>query len=81
MNVGLNIFKHIHSYFTGRTITVKVGNALSDPFTPLSRVPQGSVLAPLLYHDLPLPSHTSLKYFIYALFSVAKNSELELKIY
>ncbi len=84
MNIGLppQISKLLHSYLSDRKITVKVGNSLSETFTPLAGVPQGSVLAPLLYliytHDIPPPNHPTSKCLLYAddtaLISVAKNS-------
>ena len=41
--------KSLASYLTDRTIRIKHANHISAPFTPKAGVPQGSVLAPLLY--------------------------------
>ena len=41
--------KTIASYLTNRQIKIKYAKKLSRPFTPKAGVPQGSVLAPLLY--------------------------------
>lgn len=55
INLPIPIVKLIHSYLTDRTMRVKVGNSFSDPFTPRAGVPQGSILAPILYLILRLP--------------------------
>ena len=49
MNLPDLILKLIASYLTNRTIKIKYNNLISTPFTPEAGVPQGSVLAPLLY--------------------------------
>lgn len=51
--------KFLLSYLSHRSMRVKVGEMLSQSFTPLAGVPQGSPLAPILYtiytYDSPQP--------------------------
>lgn len=70
INIGLyTITKLIRTYLTNRTDTVKVDNAFSGPFTPSAEVPQGLVLALVLYliciNDLSFPNHTSSQCLLY----------------
>ncbi|XP_076057330.1 uncharacterized protein LOC143034870 [Oratosquilla oratoria] len=44
-----NLGEWLHSFFTKRTQQVKVQGTLSEPSQLISRVPQGSVLDPLLF--------------------------------
>ena len=49
LNIPPLIAKTIASYLTDRTVKIKYGHNLASPFSPQAGVPQGSVLAPLLY--------------------------------
>ena len=59
LNLPTTFCKTLASYLTDRTIRIKHSGLISDPFTPLAGVPQGSVLAPLMYilyiSDCPPP--------------------------
>ena len=60
------------SYLSGRTHSVKVGSTLSHPAALHYRVPQGSVLGPILFSLYTNPigsiihSHCSINYHFYA---------------
>ena len=43
------LLKWIEGFLSDRTFQVKIGNSTSSPVSVLSRVPQGSVLGPLLF--------------------------------
>ena len=55
------LIKILSNYLDDRQCRIKHMTNFSDPFTPHSGVPQGSVLAPTLYsmftHDIPTPRH------------------------
>ena len=61
-------FGWFKSYLSGRTHSVKVGSTLSNPVALQHRVPQGSVLGPILFSLYTNPissiiqSHSSIKY-------------------
>lgn len=71
---GLGVPEHfsklILSYLSDRTVQAKVSIHLSQPFTPLAGVPQGSVLAPLLYtiyaSDTPVSCHPDVAVSMFA---------------
>lgn len=73
----------ISSYLSQREHRVRVNGSKSDPFTPEAGVPQGSILAPLLFviycHDIPRPNHPNLRLAQYAddtaLWASARTSE------
>ena len=60
------------SYLSGRTHSVKVGNTLSHPAALQYRIPQGSVLGPILFSLYTNPissiihSHSSINHHFYA---------------
>lgn len=49
MPIHVRLIKLLHSYLTNRTQIVCVGGEKSNPINPLSSVPQGSILSPLLF--------------------------------
>ena len=57
----LMISRWIYHFLTNRVSYVKHFGALSDPFYPLAGIPQGSILAPLLFliyvNDIPITPH------------------------
>jgi hypothetical protein len=69
LNIPLSLVRTIKALLSNRSSKVRVQNELSDPFIPVSGVPQGSSLSPVLYllycHDLPGPvsPHLSLSQF------------------
>lgn len=69
-NIPLNFVRIIKHYLLDRTAQVKVQDSLSPPFSIKAGVPQGSVLAPLLFnfymHDIPQPHHPSVHLAQYA---------------
>ncbi|KAK9878329.1 hypothetical protein WA026_021344 [Henosepilachna vigintioctopunctata] len=62
--------KLIASYLSDRTIKIKVNKSFSDPFTPSAGIPQGSILAPLLYiiytYDIPHSRNRRSKVSLFA---------------
>ena len=64
--IGLNpiITKWISNFLKGRCCAVKVNNVLSEPFSPVFGVPQGSPLSPILFilyvSDIPSPKSSSI---------------------
>lgn len=60
LNLPDHFTRLIGSYLSDRSVQIKVSGAMSHPFTPQAGVPQGSVIAPLLYliyaHDSPPPA-------------------------
>ena len=47
--VSRSALKWFHSYLTGRTLQVKIGDSMSQPYIAGSGVPQGSHLGPMLF--------------------------------
>jgi hypothetical protein len=71
-NIPLLLLKWISSYLTNRSFRVRVGNSLSEAQSPTAGVPQGSVIAPLLFilyvNDLSssIPSKLNIRTSQYA---------------
>lgn len=67
LNFPPYIFKIIQSYLQDRSFQVKINSSLSPPKGIRAGVPQGSVLAPILFNiyvaDLPQPAGCSLAMF------------------
>jgi hypothetical protein len=69
---GLNdhLCRLLYNYLKNRTFQVKIENSYSENFQILAGVPQGSVLAPVLYTlfiaDIPLPLNTNIKKIVFA---------------
>jgi len=50
IGISGSLFKFFQSFLLGRTFRVRIGEALSQPLLATSDVPQGSVLAPILFN-------------------------------
>lgn len=65
-----HLCKLLYSYLKNRTFQVKIENTFSDSFKIVAGVPQGSVLAPVLYTlfiaDIPAPNCNEIKKLIFA---------------
>lgn len=59
LNIPIIYIRCLKAILSERSSRVRVGNQLSQPFSPKSGVPQGSPLSPVLYiiygHDIPKP--------------------------
>ena len=56
--------KTLANFLINRKIEIKINGVCSEPFTPKSGVPQGSIIGPLMYlmfiNDAPLPKKAKL---------------------
>lgn len=70
LNIPLPFVSLIRSYLTNRISRTYIQGKLSRPFIPSAGVPQGSVIAPLLYiiycRDLPQPHNPKISLSQYA---------------
>lgn len=69
-NIPLHLAKLIMSFMTNREHFVRVNQTLSLPFTPLSGIPQGTLLGPLIFNfftaDIPIPTTNTITLSMYA---------------
>ena len=64
------------SYLTGRTQSVKIGNAMSKERVFKCCVLQGSILGPQLYCGYTIPLGTIIRYFLISFHMYADDSQL-----
>ena len=61
LDLPTKMTRWLYGLLVGRVIQVNVNGFLSDKISPITGVPQGSVVSPLLLlihvHDLPKPHH------------------------
>ena len=88
LDLSIKMTRWLSDFLVGRVIQVNGNGFLSDKISPISGLPQGSVLSPLLFliyaNDLPKPHHrqNSKSQFAddIALWAASKNVQLSAKL-